>query len=51
MYENLVIHSFIVLFYAPSFIESHYGQNAKILLRQLEAISKKIAKREQTSSF
>ena len=38
-------------FYGPSFIESHYGQNTKILLRQLEAVSKKIVKREADVEF
>ena len=32
--------------YAPSFIESHYGQSTKILLRELETVNKKIVKRE-----
>ena len=33
-------------FYDPSLFESYYGQNTKILHRQLEAVNKKIVKRE-----
>ena len=38
-------------FDASSFIESHYGQSTKMVLRQLEAVNKEIMKRGADAEF